>query len=151
MAQDLGIGVIAGNLRGIRNPFGMWLPPHLRPAPVAEQANEGLFVRNQVPGWREVVAAPNARPAAPIRQPALPNPARAFGGVQGAAEEEARAGLIANVVHQLRENPECDRHAWKCIRGPHDCEHCNWFAPEFSYECKNCRLRVCRVCRNHRL
>lgn len=59
--------------------------------------------------------------------------------------------LVARTIQDLRENHECDHDRWKYVRGPHLCEECSHYLPEYIFECRQCRLQACNRCRRNRL
>lgn len=64
---------------------------------------------------------------------------------------EGRARRIQEEANYLMENHECNHERWRGRGGRFDCEECLHTLPQFIYECRQCRIQVCRRCRFNRL
>jgi hypothetical protein len=71
-------------------------------------------------------------------------PARSFA-------RSLRDTLVARTIQELRDNHECGHDRWKFVRGPHRCEECSQYLPQYIFECHQCRLQACNRCRRNRL
>lgn len=71
----------------------------------------------------------------------------------GAAEMFLPRGeRVQQIVRELRERHDCDhRGSWRRVQGPHFCEECRNYLPEYILECLHCRLQACVRCRRNRL
>ncbi|POR36152.1 Vacuolar membrane protein [Tolypocladium paradoxum] len=67
------------------------------------------------------------------------------------ANAAERARLLACERLNLIDHHECMHVGWDRIRGEHRCEECYQEYPHFIYECRNCRILACAVCRFNRL
>ncbi|KAL7799933.1 hypothetical protein V8C37DRAFT_407427 [Trichoderma ceciliae] len=67
------------------------------------------------------------------------------------AQEAARAAGVARERAHLAENHECLHQIWRWREGEFQCEECHADMPEFIYECRVCRVQLCRRCRDNRL
>lgn len=68
-----------------------------------------------------------------------------------AADNPERVGLVAAAADMLRDRHNCEHVHFDFVRGEHDCELCHQTLPVFIMECGQCRIQVCRRCRNNRL
>ncbi|KAK1774361.1 hypothetical protein QBC45DRAFT_337757 [Copromyces sp. CBS 386.78] len=62
-----------------------------------------------------------------------------------------RQARVEAAAQHLIENHECDHDRFKGRGGQFQCEVCYYWLPQFIYECRQCRLQVCRRCRFNRL
>jgi len=62
-----------------------------------------------------------------------------------------RERLVQQEMQNQRRNHACEDHDWTFRRGAHRCEECRCRLPEFIFECRGCRIMVCRRCRYNRL
>lgn len=70
-------------------------------------------------------------------------------GPQAPVPGQARDDHIRDVARDVRANYACiHSHPWTEIRGFHRCENCRYNLYLFIFECPDCRLRVCRWCRD---
>lgn len=65
--------------------------------------------------------------------------------------EQVGQQLVAAAAQHLIVNHQCNHEDWGMLEGPHQCEQCRDFLPAYLYECRQCRLAVCRRCRFQRL
>ncbi|KAK1749605.1 hypothetical protein QBC47DRAFT_333427 [Echria macrotheca] len=63
----------------------------------------------------------------------------------------ARANLVTRAAQNLVRNHQCQHTSWGSLSGRHQCEQCNDTLPNYIYECRQCRIMVCRRCRYNRL
>ncbi|RDA95856.1 hypothetical protein CP533_5165 [Ophiocordyceps camponoti-saundersi (nom. inval.)] len=66
-------------------------------------------------------------------------------------DDEGRARRIQQAANYLMENHECDHDRWRGRGGEYRCEECHHWLDRFIYECRQCRIQVCRRCRFNRL
>lgn len=71
-------------------------------------------------------------------------------GPQAPMPGQARDDQIREVARDVRANHACAHtHPWTKIQRPWQrCENCRDDLEWFIYECPDCRLRVCRWCRD---
>ncbi|EGO56161.1 hypothetical protein NEUTE1DRAFT_83195 [Neurospora tetrasperma FGSC 2508] len=65
--------------------------------------------------------------------------------------EPVRQQRVAAAARHLIVNHQCHHRDWGMLEGQHQCELCRDFLPAYLYECRQCRLAVCRSCRFQRL
>lgn len=64
---------------------------------------------------------------------------------------EIEARQVRQAIEHLRTRHECDHTSWNYVRGPHACEECHYTLPQYTFECRQCRLQACNRCRRNRL
>lgn len=62
-----------------------------------------------------------------------------------------RAALVEAARQNLVRNHQCQHTTWGTSSGRHRCEQCHDTLPNYIYECRQCRIMVCRRCRYNRL
>lgn len=66
-------------------------------------------------------------------------------------DDAERAVRMEQEQQNLRDNHECRHETWRVESGAFQCEECLDHLPQYIYECVNCRIRACRICRRNRL
>jgi hypothetical protein len=58
---------------------------------------------------------------------------------------------LAETMQYLREYHVCTYQKWRYVSGPHACEECMHYLPDYIFECRQCALQACNRCRRNRL
>ncbi|KAI0850910.1 hypothetical protein F5Y00DRAFT_251917 [Daldinia vernicosa] len=64
---------------------------------------------------------------------------------------DTRDANIGRIVTNLRENHECGHFSWRYRSGTYRCEECRDTLREYIFECRQCNIMACRMCRYNRL
>ncbi|KAM0667449.1 hypothetical protein ACQRIU_003314 [Beauveria bassiana] len=66
-------------------------------------------------------------------------------------DDAERAVRMEQEQQNLRDNHKCRHETWRVESGAFQCEESLDHLPQYIYECVNCRILACRICRRNRL